>query len=187
MSELLSLQEINQVKQEADLLKSQAEVDAAIEHLAGEITAELQDKRPVVYSVMNGGLVFAGQLLSKLDFPMEIGYMHATRYRGELEGQATLQWQAPPSIPMEGRNVLILDDVYDEGHTLYEVIKACQQQQAERVYTAVLVEKLHTHKVSGLQIDFIGLHVQDRYLFGYGMDYKGYWRNAAGIYAIKDK
>lgn len=185
MSSHPSLEEINRVMSEADLLKSQAQVDMAIDELAIQLNDQLKDTNPLVYSVMNGALVFAGQLLSKLDFPMEVGYMHATRFQGGLEGQAKLQWQAPPSIPMQGRNVLILDDVFDEGHTLYEIIQACKQQQAERVYTAVLTNKVHDRKVEGLNIDFAGLDVEDRYIFGYGMDYKGYWRNAAGIYAVK--
>lgn len=185
MSKPLSLQEINQVMSEADLLKSQAQVEAAIDQLAIDINAKLKDKNPVVYSVMNGALVFAGQLLSKLDFPMEVGYMHATRYRGELEGQAQLQWQALPSVPMEDRNVLILDDIYDEGHTLYEIVHACKQQQAKQIYIAVLANKVHSRKVEGLDIDFSGFEIEDRYIFGYGMDYRGYWRNAAGIYAVK--
>lgn len=186
MSSQPNLEEVNQVMNEADLLKSQTQVSMAIDKLALEISAQLADKNPVVYSVMNGALVFAGQLLTKLDFPMEVGYMHATRYRGELKGQPKLHWQAPPSVAMENRNVLILDDVYDEGHTLYEIVAACKKQQAKQVYTAVLVNKLHGNKVEGLDIDFIGLEVEDRYLFGCGMDYRGYWRNAAGIYAVKD-
>lgn len=185
MSQALTLQELNQVMAEADLLKTEAEVEAAYNKLAQEITAELSEQMPVVYSIMNGGLVMAGHLLTKLHFPLEQGYMHATRYRGETKGQADLQWQAPPSIPMEGRTVLILDDIFDEGHTLAAVVKACQAQNAKKVYTAVLVNKLHERKTTELSIDFVGMDVEDRFVFGCGMDYRGYWRNAPAIYAVK--
>lgn len=187
MSNQPSLEEINQVMKEADLLTSPSQVEEAIDKLALQISEELADKNPVVFSVMNGALVFSGQLLTRLNFPLEVGYMHATRYRGELEGQPKLHWQAPPSVAMESRNVLILDDVYDEGHTLYEIVNSCKSQQAKEVYTAVLVDKLHDNKVEGLDIDFVGLEVENRYIFGSGMDYRGYWRNAAGIYALKGK
>ncbi len=185
MSQPLTLEELNQVIAEADLLKSEADVEAALNQLAADISERLSSSLPVVYSIMNGGLVMAGRLLTKLQFPLEQGYMHATRYRGETSGHTDLQWQAPPSVPMEGRTVLILDDIFDEGNTLAEVVKSCQQQGAKEVLTAVLVNKVHDRKNTDLKIDFIGMDVEDRYVFGCGMDYRGYWRNAPGIYAVK--
>ena len=94
-------QELEQVMAEADLLKSNADVEAALDRMADEITADLHDKLPVVYAIMNGGLAIAGQMMTRLNFPLEMGYMHATRYRGEFKGQADLQWQAMPSVPMQ--------------------------------------------------------------------------------------
>lgn len=185
MSQSLTLEELNQVLAEADLLKSEADVEAALDKVASEITARLSTAMPVTYGIMNGGLVFAGRLLPKLNFPLEQGYLHATRYRGETKGSNDLQWQAPPSIDMAGRTVLILDDIFDEGHTLAEVVKACYAQGAKEVFTAVLVNKVHDRKNTDLTIDFIGMDVEDRFLFGCGMDYRGYWRNAPGIYAVK--
>jgi hypoxanthine phosphoribosyltransferase len=185
MTQPLTLEELKQVMADADLLKSEADVEDALNRLASDITARLADSMPVVYSIMNGGLVMAGRLLTKLNFPLEQGYMHATRYRGETTGSTDLQWQAPPSVPMEGRTVLILDDIFDEGNTLAEVVKSCEAQGAKEVLTAVLVNKIHDRKNTELKIDFIGLEVEDRYVFGCGMDYRGYWRNAAGIYAVK--
>lgn len=181
----LTLEALQRVIDDADLLLPKHDIDRAIEQLAAKITQELKDEMPVVYSIMNGGLVFAGQLLTQLDFPLEQGYMHATRYRNETKGASTLQWQAPPSIPMNDRTVLILDDIFDEGHTLAEVVNACKKQGAKRVLTAVLLNKVHDRKSTDLQIDFIGTDVEDRFLFGFGMDYQGYWRNAPAIYAVK--
>lgn len=185
MTESLSREQLNTVMDDADLLKSKDEVEAALDALAADITARLADKMPVVYSIMNGGLVVAGQLLTRLNFPLEQGYMHATRYRGETSAQADLQWQAPPSVPMDGRTVLIIDDIFDEGYTLEAVVEACKAQGASEVLTAVLVDKQHDRKAPGMTVDFVGLEVEDRYVFGYGMDYRGYWRNAPGIYAVK--
>lgn len=178
-------QELEQVMREADQLKSKADVEAALDRMAKEITAAMSDQQPVVYAIMNGGLAIAGQMMTRLNFPLEMGYMHATRYRGETKGQADLQWQAMPSVPMQGRHVLILDDIFDEGHTLAEVISACEAQGALSVKTAVLVNKIHDRKHPGMKVDFCGMDIEDRYVFGYGMDYRGFWRNAPGIYAVK--
>lgn len=171
--------------EEADLLATQAEVERAIDRMATEITERLHDQRPLMLCVMNGGLIIAGQILPKLRFPLEIDYVHATRYGDKTSGRG-LEWKAMPKLDMAGRAVLLLDDILDEGVTLDALARHCREQGAREVLLAVLVEKLHLRKVRpGMRADFSGLDVGDRFLFGYGLDYKGYWRNAPGIYAVK--
>lgn len=175
------------VMAEADLLVSETEVVAAISRVAREITQELKESNPIVLCVMNGGLIFCGQLLTQLNFPLEVGYMHATRYGQETRG-ATLDWIVKPKAELQGRTVLLLDDILDEGITLAAIAEYCRQQGASAVLMAALIEKLHLRKVTpGMHADFCGIEVGDRFLFGYGLDYKGYWRNAPGIYAVRGK
>lgn len=182
---VMEIEEANKVLSEADLLAGEADVAAAIARLATEISDCLKDANPVLLCVMNGGLVFAGQLLTKLVFPLEADYLHATRYGHEING-VSLNWTVKPQLDLKGRTVLLLDDILDEGVTLAAIADYCRKQGAARVLMAVLVEKLHLRKVTpGMRADFSGLEVGDRFLFGYGLDYKGYWRNAPGIYAVK--
>lgn len=170
---------------EADLLVTDRQVEAAIARMALEITDQLKDADPVLICVMNGGLIFTGQLLTRLVFPLEVDYVHATRYGHETNG-AKLHWTARPQLDLKGRTVLLLDDILDEGVTLAAIADYCRQQGATDVFMAVLIEKLHLRKVTpGMRADFTGVEVGDRFLFGYGLDYKGYWRNAPGIYAVK--
>ncbi|HIJ86178.1 MAG TPA: hypoxanthine-guanine phosphoribosyltransferase [Desulfuromonadales bacterium] len=177
--------EAKTVLAEADLLVTHSEVEAAITRMAVEITGELKDADPILLCVMNGGLIFTGQLLTKLVFPLEVDYVHATRYGHETNG-TNLHWTVKPQFDMKGRTVLLLDDILDEGVTLAAIAAYCRQQGAAAVFMAVLVEKLHLRKVTpGMRADFTGIEVGDRFLFGYGLDYKGYWRNAPGIYAVK--
>jgi hypoxanthine phosphoribosyltransferase len=179
------LAHIRQVMAEADCLYNEAQIDAAIVRIARAINAELAERDPVVFCVMNGGLIFTGKLLPMLNFPLELSYLHATRYRSESTG-GELFWKAKPEISFIDRDVLIIDDILDEGHTLGAIIDFCRHAGASRVYTAVLIDKEHQRKARPeLQADFIGLPCIDRFIFGYGMDYKGYWRNAPGIYAVK--
>ena len=107
----------DQCIKDSDLIHPQASVDQAIARLAGEISSDLQDASPLVLTVMNGGLYFAGQLLPQLRFPLEIDYVHASRYRGETVGQE-VDWLVAPPEALRGRVVLLLDDILDEGHTL---------------------------------------------------------------------
>jgi len=181
----MNIEKANKVLTEADLLVSEAEVEAAIKRMAQEITSQLEESRPVLLCVMNGGLIFTGQLLTRLVFPLEVDYVHAIRYGHETNG-ASLQWTVRPQLDLKGRTVLLLDDILDEGVTLAAIAEYCLQQGAAKVMMAVLVEKLHLRKVTpGMRADFTGIEVGDRFLFGYGLDYKGYWRNAPGIYAVK--
>jgi len=171
---------------EADLLASQDEVQRAIDRMATEITGRLHDQCPLLLCVMNGGLIIAGQILPKLNFPLQIEYVHASRYGDETKGDR-LMWKVMPEGDMKGRTVLLLDDILDEGVTLESLARYCREHGAREVLLAVLVEKLHLRKVKpGMRADFSGLDAGDRFLFGYGLDYKGYWRNAPGIYAVND-
>ncbi|HVA55796.1 MAG TPA: hypoxanthine-guanine phosphoribosyltransferase [Gammaproteobacteria bacterium] len=181
MSDLLA--EIERVQREAELLHSEQAVQAALKSLAGRITKILADSNPLVLCVMNGGLVPTGWLLPMLRFPLQLDYIHATRYRGGTRGH-DLEWRVRPEIPVRARSILLIDDIFDEGVTLTHVVDYCSKQGAQQVFTAVLIRKQRMH--NGLQPDFVGLEAPDRYLFGCGLDYKNYLRNLPAIYAMPD-
>ncbi len=179
------LPDIHQAMAEADCLIDGAQVEQALEAMAARITERLRGRDPLVFAVMNGGLVFAGRLLPKLDFPLELAYLHATRYGHAING-TLLDWRVRPTQDLRGRTVLVLDDILDEGWTLQAILEYLRKEGAAEVLSAVLVHKDHQRKASpGMRADFTGLDVADRFVFGCGMDYKGYWRNAPGIYALK--
>ncbi|MGH1432042.1 MAG: hypoxanthine-guanine phosphoribosyltransferase [Neptuniibacter sp.] len=187
MTDQVSSKEIRDVYIKADLLFDESEVEQALRRMAFEITADLSDSNPIIMPVMNGGLVISGHLLTKLEFPLEVDYLHATRYRNTTSGNE-LEWKTYPNQPLQGRTIIVVDDIYDEGHTLNSVVNYLNEAGAARVIVAVLLNKNHKRKSHPeLQLDYVGFEVEDRYVFGYGMDYKGYWRNAPGIFALKEK
>lgn len=179
----VTLDHIRKVRAEADCLYTKVETEAALDKIAAAITAKHKDSNPLIVCVMNGGLIVTGGLLLRLDFPLEQDYMHATRYRGETRG-GELNWVVELRHELKDRVVLIVDDILDEGYTLAAIVDHCRNNGARSVETVVLVEKLHERK-QGIKADYVGLRTVDRYLFGYGMDYKGFLRNAPGIYAVK--
>lgn len=183
----IDLEEIKRALAQADCLAGPAEVEAALEAMAAAITERLGDSDPLIYCVMNGGLIVAGRLIARLRFPLQVAYLHATRYGQQLRGQSLLDWRVRPTRDLAGRTILVIDDILDEGHTLDAICRHLHDEGAAAVFTAVLVHKLHERKARpGMRADFTGLDLPDRYLFGCGMDYRGYWRNAPGIYALKD-
>ncbi len=175
---------IKEIRDQAECLFTATEVEQALDAMAIEISHQLKEVCPVIICVMNGGLIATGKLLTRLDFLLHVDYLHATRYRDEITGTDIL-WKAEPVTDLKGRVVLIVDDILDEGLTLETIVEYCECRGAKKVMSAVLVDKKHNRKQTGIHADFVGLEAGDHYLFGYGMDYKGYLRNASGIYAVK--
>ena len=167
---------------QAQLIHSSEAVHAAISNLSNEITDKLKDTCPIVICVMGGGIVFAGQLLTQLKFALELDYVHASRYQNQTIGK-TLVWQSLPKLDLTNRTVLLVDDILDEGVTLLAIKEKCLELGAKEVFSAVLIEKKLSH-LKPICADFVGLEVPDQYVFGYGMDAYGWWRNLSEIYSL---
>jgi len=177
-------EKIKNVYEKATCLYTTGDVEAALDKMAALIHQQLHDKNPVIICVMIGGMVPMGNLLPRLDFPLEVDYVHATRYRGEIRGGA-LHWKVKPSLDLSGRTVLVVDDILDGGVTLAAILEEIRLMGASEVYSAVLVDKKNKRVENGLKhADFVGLEIDDHYIFGYGMDYNEYLRNAPGIFVV---
>ncbi len=164
---------------------SNAEISDALQKLADKLNPQLENETPVVLCVMQGGLIFSGQLIPKLQCMLEIDYIHATRYDNKTAG-GELVWKAYPVTSLLDRTVLILDDILDEGQTLRSILQYCEAQGASKILSAVLLRKNHDRCVDNSLTDNIALHVEDRYVFGFGMDYNGKYRQLDAIYALQE-
>jgi hypoxanthine phosphoribosyltransferase len=170
---------------DADIIHDAARIDAAIGAMARRIDADYeQSDRPIFVTVMQGGLFFAAQLGLRCTTDFEFDYVHATRYRGTDGGE--LNWIKRPNAAMAGRNILLVDDILDEGHTLLAICNHCRDEGASSVRIAVLADKTHERRAEGIVADYTGLIVPDRYVFGYGMDWHGHGRNLPAIHAMAD-
>lgn len=167
----------------SDLVSSAAEVDAAIGKVAAEIQRQFKDKYPLALIVMGGAVVFAGQLLPKLRMPLDLDYIHATRY-GAATRAGGIEWRVEPPREVRGRAVLVIDDILDGGQTMLAIRDRVLELGAASFHCAVLVEKV-LQAEKPLAADFVGLRIPDRFVFGCGMDAKGYWRNLPEIRAMR--
>ena len=172
-----------EVLRNADLICDEQTVHSALKRVAEEITGRLSDSNPLILSVMGGAVVFSGQLLTLLKFPLDFDYLHVTRY-GDATTGGGLQWKVFPQMSLTGRVVLVLDDILDEGHTMAAIRERALAAGATQFLCAVFAEK-DLGKPKPITTDFVGVTLPDRYVFGYGMDVKGAWRNLPAIYAIK--
>ena len=177
--------EAERLLHEADLLCAADEVNRAVERMAGEISRKLGAEFPVVLSVMGGAAVFTGRLLPLLAFPLEFGAIEVTRYNNDTQGRE-ITWRLPPRDNVRDRTVLVVDDILDEGVTLAAIRAKLGEMGARKVYAAVFADK-DIGRAKPAHADFVGITVPDRYVFGFGMDAYGLWRNLPAIYALRDR
>ena len=168
--------------EQSDLVASAEEVQAALRRVAADIEARLRERYPLVLAVMGGAVVFAGQLLPLLRFPLDFDYIHVSRYGAATRG-AHIEWRVTPPESVRGRTVLVVDDILDGGETMAAIRERLLALGASAFHCAVLVEKLLA-KPKPIAADFVGLRIPDRFVFGYGMDAKGFWRNLPEIRAM---
>jgi len=181
----ISNQEIEKTLRNSECLISSIEVAAAYERLAAQLNLHYAGLNPIVMVVMNGGLIPAGQLLTHLTFYHRMHYIHASRYR-DNEGTSELDCKFKPDVSIEGEHVLLIDDIFDEGITLKAIVEELGKEKPLSVECCVLLNKEHDRKVADFDVDFVGINVADRYVYGCGMDFHGYLRHLPGIYAIKE-
>jgi len=176
--------QIQTVLEKSECLFDLNDIEEALDRMANAISDKLADQNPLILCVMIGALIPTGHLLTRLNFPLEIDYIHVTRYRGSTRG-GDLHWLVAPRQSLKNRTILIIDDIMDGGLTLSAIMDYCNQAGAKEVYTAVMVNKKRVREEGvNFEPDFTGLDTEDRYLFGFGLDYNEYLRNAPGIYAV---
>ena len=168
----------------ADQLYSYTEISAALDRMALAINARCSDGEWLVICVLQGGLMLTGELLRRFNFVLKLDQLKVSRYAETTQGQA-LVWHSKPASELQGQKILLLDDIFDEGVTLATLAADCEAAGADVVLTAVLIDKHNDRKKTDYRPDFVGLSCPDRYLFGFGMDYQGYWRNLPNICALR--
>jgi hypoxanthine phosphoribosyltransferase len=181
---MLSNQKARDILEGAELLLSADQVNSAVNCVAREINAKLADEHPLVLSVMGGAVIFTGQLLPMLNFPLEFDYLHVSRYGNEKHG-SELHWKVAPHENVRGKVVLVLDDILDEGETMHAIKQRVLALGASKFYCAVFADK-DNGKDKPIHADFVGTILPNRFVFGFGMDIHGAWRNLPAIYAVKE-
>jgi hypoxanthine phosphoribosyltransferase len=180
----LTGQQAHHALRQAELICSESEVQAAVVRVAQEVNAAMAQTHPLLLSVMGGAVVFTGQLLPLLTFALDFDYVHVSRYGGGQQG-GDLNWKVEPGENVAGRAVLVVDDILDEGETLAAIRRRVLELGASAFYSAVLADKM-TGKAKPISADFVGLQLPNRFVFGYGMDIQGAWRNLPAIYATRE-
>jgi hypoxanthine phosphoribosyltransferase len=170
----------------SECVVSREQVDLALDRMALDIETEYAGRVPVLLGVMVGGIMPLAALAQRLRIPLQMDYLHATRYCGGTRG-GELHWLVRPRLPLEGRDVIVIDDILDEGITLASVLREIKGQGVSSLRVAVLARKLHGRSLAPVTVDYLGVDVPDRYVFGCGMDYQEFFRQLPAIYALPEE
>jgi hypoxanthine phosphoribosyltransferase len=164
-------------------LYSLEEIEFKLSGMMLSITQDMHTQKPVVIGVMRGALAMMGYMLPRFPFYIEVDYVHASRYQKNLT-TGELLWLHEPHLSLKNRSVLLIDDILDQGVTLKAISEKCLALGAANVKIAVLCRKTILGFTPAIEADYVAFDVPDAYIFGYGMDFEGGWRNAPGIYAL---
>jgi len=177
-------QDPRELLNQSSVIAEKQQVEAAIDRMAIAINDHYGDREIILLIVMTGAVMPAAWLAAKLRMPLQMDFVHATRYAGQTEG-GEIEFRVPPRLNLEGQDVLIIDDIYDIGLTLQMIERYCESRGARSVNSAVLVRKIHDRETTAKQPEFIGMEVDDKYIFGCGMDAYEHWRHLDEIWALE--
>jgi hypoxanthine phosphoribosyltransferase len=164
------------------VLLSAEQIQSSVDRLAAEICKREAGRPLTVIAVMTGSIIFLADLVRKLDMPLRIGVIQARSYTGTERGALSVNADMLPEVA--GRDVLVIDDIFDTGHTLLEVLSFLDELGPRSVRTAVLVLKQGKQRVS-LRPDYVGFEIPDVFVVGYGLDYNDAYRNLPYLAALE--
>ena len=158
-------------------------IDQAIHALAQRMNADFAGKDVAFLTIMNGGMIFASALCTRLNINMEMDYLQLSRY-GKSQTGGQLVWKYQPEINLKDRHVVLCDDIYDEGHTLAAAHAWCLKRGAASATSVVLIHKQHDRTYADYKPDYVALDIPDHYIFGFGMDLEEKLRHLPEIYYL---
>lgn len=162
------------------LLIDEAAIKERIKSLAKELTADYREKRPLVLSILNGSFIFSADLLRELSIPLEIDFVKVSSYSG-ISSSGEIKNLIGLNQKIEGRHILILEDIIDSGLTVSELKKILFKQNPTSIEVITLLLKPLSLK-HDIEIKYVGFEISDAFVIGYGLDYDGLGRNLKGIY-----
>ena len=178
----LKFKEAEELLKNSTVLYNKEQIESAISKIVNEIEFDIGDEIPLFLTIMNGGMFFSSILLQQIKKPFILDYIHASRYGNESFGSSHIAWYRQPNADdVNGRNVYIVDDILDEGHTLFEVNRFILGLGAKSCKQIVMVDKV-INKDKPISAQFVALSAPNKFLFGYGMDIFGVYRNMPNIY-----
>ena len=170
----------------AEVVVSKKELEETIEKLGKTLTAEYQDKNPLVICILKGAIFFMADLVRAMDCDLEVDFMDVSSYHGGTESSGVIKIKKDCGMDIEGRHVIIVEDIVDTGRTLKALIENLKERKVASVACASLVDKPET-RVVDVEADYIGIVSPNEFLVGFGLDYDERYRNLPYIGVLKEE
>ncbi|MCP0886824.1 hypoxanthine phosphoribosyltransferase [Ligilactobacillus sp. WILCCON 0076] len=166
------------------VLYSREEIQAVTEKLGKQITEEYIDKNPIVICVLKGAVLFMADLAREIKTYCEMDFMDVSSYGDGTKSTGEVKIIKDLDTPVEGRNVLIVEDIIDTGRTLERLADLLHHRKAKSVKICTLLDKPE-RRVKGVVPDYVGFEVPNEFVVGYGLDYAGRYRNLPYVGILK--
>jgi hypoxanthine phosphoribosyltransferase len=165
-------------------LFNKEELHEGVARMAGEIAACYNDQHLTIVGVLTGSIVLLADLIRLLESPMRVGVVQASSYRGATTTRGELVINSELMLDISDRNVLLVDDIFDTGHTLVQVLERMRELRPKSLRSAVLLRKRGRQEVAAVP-DFVGFEIPDEFVVGYGLDYEDMYRNLPYLAALE--
>lgn len=166
------------------VLYSREMLDTRMDELAAELTRDFKDQRPVVVTVLTGAVLFAVDMMERLDFKLSLDFINVSSYYGGTHSTGTVKLVQDLNTDITGRPVIVMEDIVDTGRTLKYLIQVLKDRGAKSVAVCSLLDKPEGRKVA-VEADYVGFTVPNEFLVGYGLDYEGFYRNLPYVGILK--
>lgn len=172
-------------KDDIRVLISREEIEAALKRLASAIEQDFKGKNPLIVGILKGSFIFAADLIRLLDFPLEIEFVRLSSYGRGRKTAGELKVVQELSTPIEGRDVLVVEDIVDTGKSVAYLMEYLRKEKPASLKLCVLTDK-PSRRQTEVKIDYLGFTVPDKFLVGYGIDYDEKYRNLPDIRVLRE-
>jgi hypoxanthine phosphoribosyltransferase len=170
-----------------EIVLSESQIQEKVRELGSEITNDYSDKNPIFIGIMKGSVMFLADLIRSIDLQLSIDFIAVSSYGSEMNSSGVVRILYDMKTSIEGRDVLVVDDIVDTGLTLAYLMENLSTRHPRSLKVCTLLDKKEARKPEiGLKIDYVGFEVPNRFLVGYGLDYDEKYRNLPFIAAISE-
>lgn len=168
------------------VLFDEASIKRRISEIGSELSIEYKDKNPIIVCILKGAALFMSDLMRSMTIPLEIDFMSISSYGNSTQSSGIVKIRKDIDSDIQGRHVLVVEDIVDSGLSLKYIIDYLNQHQAASVKTCVLLDKPKAHKID-VNIDYVGFQIENEFVVGYGLDYAERYRNLPYIGILKEE
>lgn len=166
------------------ILFSREEIDIRVKEMGKELSQQYKDRDLVIVSLLRGSFIFTADLARELSIPVEIEFMTTASYGNEEVSSGVVKILQDVRGSLKGKDVLIVDDIIDTGHTLKKVIEHLEEKEPDSIKICVMLDKPSRRQVE-LEPDYVGYEIPDVFIVGYGLNYGDYFRNIPYIFTFE--